>query len=629
MAAHEQRTSTKALLADLRALEMLIDGDRFETGVRRIGAEQEMFLVDAFMHPAPVAVEVKKRIADNRITYELARFNLEANASPLVFEGDCLRRMHREIASLVGIVRTAARLHNADVVLAGILPTLRKSHLSLDNLTPGDRYRMLNDACRSLRGGDFQVSIKGLDELHTQHDNVMLESSTASFQLHLQVAPCEFAALYNIAQAITAPVLATAANSAVFLGRRLWHETRVALFEEAVDTRSSVHQTRGCPPRVDFGRKWMENSVLELYRDQVARFRVMLPTVSQEDPVAVATAGRLPRLAALQVHNGTVWSWNRACYGVADGVAHLRIENRALPAGPTIADETANAAFYYGLMAAAGGEYGDVTKRLSFDDAKANFFAAARRGLQAQLTWMNGRTYAVCDLVDRELLPLARAGLKSANIVSADIDEYLGIIDERVRRRTTGAKWAVDAFSNMPQGVTRNVCDRAITDHMLRAQRRDQPVHTWEPCALREDLVLRESYRLVGQFMSTDLFTVRPDDLVELAASVMEWRHVKHVPVEDDQGHLIGLITYRMLLRLVSRDAASGVEAPQPVSALMKRDPVTVSPETPTLTAMRIMRERGVGCLPVVVGRKLVGVITQTDLIRVSTELLENHLGDP
>ncbi len=621
------RAFMRALLNDLTALERMLEEGLIESGVHRIGAEQEMFLVDRNMRPACVAQEVLGRVGDPRLTTEIARFNLEANLTPRLLEGDCLRRLEEEAREIVGLVREGARAFEADVLLTGILPTLRRDDLTLDSITPAPRYYQLNEGVMRMRGGSIRVHVKGLDEVSVFSDNIMPLSSNTSFQVHLQVGPAEFVPLYNMAQAVTAPVLAAAVNSPLWLGNRLWQETRLALFQHSADARSAAQRDRGFPVRVGFGEGWLRRSVLELFREDIARFRVIMTAEAEEDPREVLARGGVPRLKALQLHNGTVWWWNRPCYGVSEGRAHLRIENRVIPSGPTPLDEVANAAFFIGLMSSLPAAYGEIDKLMSFDDAKSNFFAAARHGLNAQFAWVGGKTLSASDLILEELLPLAREGLKSATIDAADVDLYLGTIEERVRTGQTGARWALNSLDALGTEGTRDSRLRALTAEMHRRQQMDEPVHRWpsiERHESREDWA--ESYRTVGQFMSTDLFAVRPDDLVDLAASVMDWRHIRHVPVEDERGRLVGLVTHRDVLRLLARGLASGGVEPIAVRQIMKADPVAVAPATPTLEAIELMRERGVGCLPVVENGLLVGIITAKDFLDASARLFEERL---
>ncbi|MCM3904920.1 MAG: CBS domain-containing protein [Pyrinomonadaceae bacterium] len=615
----------KALLDDLRALDYMLDNDLIESGVRRIGAEQEMFLIDERLRPAPVAIEVLKRAKDPRLTTEIARFNLEANLTPLVLTGDCFGQMEAELKEVLAGARASANHFGADVLLAGILPTLQKQDLTLENITPAPRYYQLNHSVTKLRGGPFSIHIKGLDELQLTHDNIMMESCNTSFQLHLQVGPKEFACLYNLAQAITAPVLAAAVNSPLLFGHRLWQETRLALFQHSTDARSATQQARSHPTRVGFGDSWLSKSVLELFQDQIARFRVIMIREADENPLSLLAHGQIPELSALRMHNGTVWPWNRACYGVANGVAHLRIENRALPSGPTVLDEIANAAFFVGLMISLPNEYGDIAKIMSFDDAKTNFFAAARHGLSAQFDWIDGKTHSASELILDHLLPLARQGLKEASVTPAEVDHYLGVIEERTRSGQTGAQWmmkSLGALNDQP----REVRNRLLAGEILMRQKGEEPVHHWPVLEVNESDDWRQSYQTVGQFMATDLFTVRPDDLVDLAASVMTWRHIRHVPVEDDQGRLVGLVSHRALLRLLTRGASANNENHVTVREIMTTNPLTVSSTTPTLEAMEIMRLNRVGCLPVLDDGRLVGIVTSYDFLDASARLFKEQL---
>ena len=624
------RAFTRALLNDLAALERMLDGGLIESGVRRIGAEQEMFLIDQHLRPAFIADEVLSRAGDARLTNEIARFNLEANLTPRRLEGDCLRRMHEEADEIVGAVRAGARACGADVLLAGILPTLRRGDLDLGSITPSPRYHQLNEAVMRLRGGSINVHIKGLEEVNVVSDNIMPMSSTTSFQVHLQVGPEEFARLYNTAQAVTAPVLAAAVNSPVWLGNRLWQETRLALFQHSVDERSRPQVARQFPTRVGFGEGWLRRSVLELFREDIARFRVIMTNEADEDPAEVLARGGVPKLKALTLHNGTVWWWNRPCYGVHEGRAHLRIENRVLPAGPTVLDEVANAAFFVGLMLALPEAYGEIDKLLAFDEAKANFLSAARHGLDARLAWVGGRTRSAANLILEDLLPLARAGLKASKIDEADADLYLGTVEERVRAGQTGAQWALRSLAALGTEGTREGRMRTLTAAMRERQQTGEPVHRWPLVEAAEQLGQRdwaEGYRTVGQFMSTDLFTVRPDDLVDLAASVMDWRHIRHVPVEDEAGRLVGLVTHRDILRLLVRGLKPARDGEAVlVREIMKAAPVSVGPATPTLEAVELMRTHGVGCLPVVENGALVGIVTAKDFLDASARLFAERL---
>jgi len=612
----------RALLDDLRALAFMLNDGRVESGKLRMGAEQEMFLIDGDLRPAPISTDVLKHANDPRLTTEIARFNLEANLTPLDIGGDCFSRLHSELEELLTITRNSAEAFGANVLLSGILPTLQKSDLTLANLTPTSRYLELNRGVIRLRGGPFSIHIKGLDELSLTHDNIMMESCNTSFQIHFQSSPSEFVKHYNIAQAITAPVLAAAVNSPLLFGHRLWQETRVALFQHSTDERSRPRLARSQPTRVSFGDQWLANSVIELFHDQISRFRPILITEPDENPFQVLARGETPSFSALRLHNGTVWRWNRACYGVTNGVPHLRIENRALPSGPTAVDEIANTAFFMGLMLALPEEYGDVSSRIAFDDAKLNFFRAARHGLDAHFRWIDGESHSAASLILNALLPSAREGLRSAKVDESDIDKYLGIIEERTRCGQTGARWIIKSLAAMPDAPSKDTRQRRLTSVMLDRQMQERPIHEWPIIETTRTDDWEQGYRTVGQFMSTDLFTVQPDDLIDLVASVMDWRHVRHVPVEDEAGHLVGLITHRSLLRMLS----NGVRTGGTVREIMVAEPITISPSTPSVEAIEIMRQNRIGCLPVVEGNQLVGIVTSYDFLEASARLFEQHI---
>ena len=621
----EMREFTLAVLNDLEALERMIREGMIESDVRRIGAEQEMFLIDNTMHPAPLVEEVMAAANDSRLTTEIGKFNLEANLTPLEFEADCLTRLEIELHEILNAVRIAARPLGADIVLSGILPTIQASDLTEKNLTPNPRYFEINRVVSELHGDNRFIHIKGLDELQVILQDTFVEFCNTSFQVHLQVGAGEFFNAYNWAQALAAPVLATAVNSPLLLNNRLWHETRIALFQHATDTRSPIHQLRRQPPRVNFGNRWMEGSVIDFLRNDAVRYRVLLTQAVEQNSMAEFAAGRIPELRAWRLHNSTIWRWNRACYGVTDGKPGLRIEARYLPAGPSVADEIANSAFLLGLLVAAPAELGDVTKRMSFDAAKHNFYNTARYGLDSQISWLDGKCRPAAKLILEELLPLARAGLEKAGIDDGDIERTLGIIQDRVGERKTGAGWMLASLAQMDPRAKQNVRMRSLTAAMKTNQESGQPLHQWKLADVPATTDWIDNYKSVEQFMATDLFTVRPDDVLDLAASLMEWRHVRHVPVEDDSGALVGLITHRHLVRLFAHRGQNG-NGNIAVRDVMKTNLITVEAETPTLDALNLMRDKGIGALPVVSNGKLVGLVTAYDFLTVSSKLFEERL---
>ncbi|MGD8281939.1 MAG: CBS domain-containing protein, partial [Gemmatimonadota bacterium] len=607
------RSFTKALLRDLRAFESMLEEDLFESGVRRIGAEQEMFLVNDGWRPAPVALDLLERLGDPYTT-ELALYNMEANLDPRLLRGSCFSELESELRSVLERARSVAAQLDSDIVLAGILPTLLRSDVTFDNITPRPRYYALNEAIAKLRAGEpHRLRIEGIDELYIEDDSVILESCNTSFQVHLQVGAAEFADVYNVAQVAIAPVMAAAVNSPILFGKHLWDETRIALFQQAVDARSGTVHVRELSPRVRFGERWLDDSVIELFQDDVARFRVLLAIDVDEDPIEVLRRGGAPKLQALQLHNSTVYRWNRPCYGVTDGTPHLRIECRVLPAGPTVIDEVANAAFWSGLVLGAREEYGDVRNRIDFSEAKANFLAASRHGLEAGFRWLDGRTVGARRLILEEAVPLARTGLEAAGVTGEDISRYLGLIERRVESGTTGARWVMRSLSGMKGRGTRAERLSAVTAGMIARQRSELPCHEWHDADLSEAGGWRLNYLTVEQFMTTSLFTVHEEELVDMVAFLMDREQIHHVLVEDDDHSLVGLVSYRSVVRLMAEGFDSATDETPAVKDVMERDPISVSPETATLEAIDLMRTHGVTCLPVVVDGKLVGIVSESD----------------
>jgi CBS domain-containing protein len=624
--AEEIRVFLKHLLNDVRAFERMLADDLFERDVRRIGAEQELFLVDPHWRPAPIALDVLETVNDPHFTTELARFNLEFNLDPLVFGGRCLSDMEWQIGELLGAVRNAALACGGDILLTGILPTLVKSDLELDSMTPNPRYFALNDAMTRLKGGAYEFYLKGIDELHLHHDSIMVEACNTSFQVHFQVAPHEFARLYNIAQAVAGPVLAAAVNSPLLFGKRLWRETRVGLFQQSIDTRRSMPHLREQTPRVSFGRHWVKSSALEIFREDIARFRTLLSTEMEDDPFVEIEQGRAPSLKALRLHNSTVYRWNRVCYGVSDGKPHLRIENRILPSGPTPRDEVANAAFWFGLVSGCLVRFGDITDRMRFEDASSNFFAAAENGLGAQLSWVGRELVPADRLILDELLGVARDGLIASSVDGADIDLYLGTIEERVRSRQTGAQWQLDSLAAMGSKGPLSERLSAVTAAIAARQRESRPVATWPSAQLEEGGGWKQNYLTVEHCMDTDLFTVAEAEPVDLVANLMVWNNIRHVMVEDADNRLVGMVSQRALIRLVGTYHPEQRDGPLPVSEIMQREPVTVTPETSTVEAIDLMRRNRWSCLPVIKDGRLVGVLTENQLMAIAGQLLEQKL---
>ncbi|MEY4905799.1 MAG: hypothetical protein RLZZ292_3614 [Bacteroidota bacterium] len=626
----------RQLLQDVEAFEYMLNNDWFESNITRIGAEQEMCLVDKdTFKPALINMQALEKMQDwEWVTTELAQFNLETNMTPLEFTGNALSEMERENSDYLQKIRKVVGEMGAEVVLTGILPTLRKSDLDMANLTPKPRYLALMESIKehSLRGDDhFELRLDGIDELHIRHDSPLLEACNTSFQVHLQVAPKDFVKMYNIAQTLLAPIISIAANSPMVFGRRLWHETRIALFQQSLDTRTSHEHLRERSPRVSFGKDWLKDSIMEIYKEDIARFRVLLGDNVDENSLEMVANKKTPKLRALQIHNSTVYRWNRPCYGISpNGQPHLRIECRVLPAGPTVIDSTANAAFWLGLMIGYASKFDDIRDHISFEDIRDNFDKAAKFGFDTKYTWFNDRKVSPRDLILDELLPIAREGLAIQGINQEDIDRYMHIIEARAIAHMTGARWQLRSFTKLIKSVTVDEALMTMTAAIAKNQWAERPVHTWElpePDALSS---YKPSTLKVEEFMQTDLFTAHKDDVIELVSQLMDWRKIRYMPVEDAKGNLVGLVTSRLLLRYFSQNGVSSTEKQILVSDIMLNDPMTVTPEMPLLDALKQMRENGIGCLPVVNqkengAKELVGVITEMDFLRISARLLERN----
>jgi CBS domain-containing protein/gamma-glutamylcysteine synthetase len=616
----------QSLLEDVQSLEYMIDNDWFEKDIVRIGAEQEMFMVDEKNYkPACVVEEALELMKDMPyVETELAKFNLETNLTPREFAGSCLSDLEKENFENLEKIRERLGPMGVKIVLTGILPTLKKADLNYGNLTPKPRYRALMEAINSqLRQEFYELRLSGIDELLVRHDSPLLEACNTSFQIHYQVSPHNFAKYYNIAQALAGPTLSVAVNSPIVFGRRLWHESRIALFQQSIDTRTTHDHMRELSPRVSFGKDWLKESILEIYKEDIARFRVLLAADVEEDSLAKIRQGQVPKLQALQVHNSTVYRWNRPCYGISpNGKPHLRIENRVLPSGPTVVDETANAAFWLGCMTGMGNQYEEVSKYLGFEDCRDNIAKGAQFGLDSKFNWLNDKKYAARDLIIQELLPLAKEGLQSRNIDSSDIDLYLGIVEERTKAHMNGARWMLRGYTHLSKKVGNEEALTVLTAAIIQNQEKEVPVHKW-PQPDPDDLEdYSPSSLKVGEFMETDLITVRRDDSIEMAAQLMDWRKIRYIPVEDKSGRLVGLVSQRLLMRHYTKKNINN-NKPLLLEEIMIQKPISIHQEASILQALRLMREHKIGCLPVVEKEELVGVITETDFLRITSRLLE------
>ena len=456
----------------------MLSESRFDVERRSMGLEIELNLADEQGDPAMVNEKVLALIADEDFQTELAQFNIEINIPPQKIEGKVFETLERDVRASLNHADDMSKQAEADVVMIGILPTLRAEHLTVDALSSNPRYALINEQIFAARGEDLQISIDGVDKLNTFADTIAPEAACTSVQLHLQVNPETFAAHWNASQAIAGVQLALGANSPFFFGKELWRETRIALFEQATDTRPEELKAQGVRPRVWFGERWI-TSIFDLFEENVRYFPSLLPICEDEDPVEVLERGDVPKLAELRLHNGTIYRWNRPIYDVVRGKPHLRVENRCLPAGPTVVDVLANAALYYGLIKVLAEADRPAWSQMSFSAAEENFHAGARYGIDAKIYWPGVGEVPATELVLRRLLPLAHQGLEEWGVDTADKDRLLGIIEQRCLTGRNGASWQAAAFHRLHDDHDRFDALREMMRSYVTHMHSNEPVHTW------------------------------------------------------------------------------------------------------------------------------------------------------
>jgi gamma-glutamyl:cysteine ligase YbdK (ATP-grasp superfamily) len=451
----------------------------FEDNPSLVGQEIELNLVDSDGMPSMRNADVLDAIANPVWATEVGQFNLEINVPPRHLDGDALADLEREIRGDLNAADAKARAVGSNLVMIGILPTLAEHDVHEESMSANERYRVLNEQIFAARGEDMRIAIEGAEQLLTHTDSITPEAACTSVQLHLQVSPDAFANYWNAAQAIAGIQVALAANSPFLFGRQLWHETRITLFEQATDTRPDELKEQGVRPRVWFGERWI-TSVFDLFEENIRYFPALLPICEDEDPLAVLDGGAIPQLAEMSLHNGTVYRWNRPVYAATGGVPHLRVENRVLPAGPTIADIMANAAFYYGLVRTMAEAQRPIWTQMSFSTAAENLHEAARHGLDAHLYWPGVGDTPVAELILRRLLPMAREGLARWGVGQAEADRLLGIIEQRCLTGQTGAAWQIATVAEFCRdGCDRPEALRRMTLRYIEHMHTNAPVHTW------------------------------------------------------------------------------------------------------------------------------------------------------
>lgn len=591
---------------DIEAFEILIRDNIFDSDPIHIGAEQELCIVDNQYDPFTGALDILDKIDDEHYTNELALFNLEINSDPYPLRGSAFSHMEASLHALLEKGRRVAAKMDSHIFMAGILPTLNYRHLQFSNMTPIKRYQTLSKTLFDMRGQNFEIYLQGTDELMMSLDSVLFEACNTSFQAHLQVAPGDFVSKHNWAQMIAGPVLSTSVNSPLLFGNELWHETRIALFKQSLDTRSSFKFMRRKLPRVYFGNDWIKKSPSDLWKNDLTRFPLILTSDDFSTSTQVLRNGDIPELRAIRLHNGTTYTWNRLCFGYSKTQPHLRIECRYLPAGPSLVDEFANFAFWIGLMNTPERDE-SFWHDTDFRVAKNNFVKAARTGFSTVFNWFDQNITAKALLLEK-LLPMAESGLRSLNVAKDDISKYLGIIEKRCEKEITGSEWLIKNHRVLSRTNRDIVVQKTLLASSLEYQLENIPVHEWSMIKNRVYQANKNEER-VEEYMSRDIFSVSEYDSLELVQKILKWNKIHHLPVEDDNGDLVGMITDGMIERIMAFNDDSLNFAGQ----VMIVNPVTIGADDSLADAVDRMERHGIKGLPVVYNKKLVGIITERD----------------
>ncbi|MEX0884578.1 MAG: signal transduction protein, partial [Cyclobacteriaceae bacterium] len=507
----ERKRFLRNLIRDIEALDQMIREGKIEKNIQRVGAEQEFALVNKHFKPSKNGPLIQKKLDDGHFASELALYNLEFNLDPVELGNQCFVKIERQLRKALKKADEIASSFGDAVILTGILPSIDLRSGQMDFMTPNPRYYALDEIIKELRGQDFELNISGVDELILAHTNILFEACNTSFQCHLQVTAEEFVDQYNWAQMISGPILAVCTNSPLLFGRELWAETRIPLFQQSIDIRSKGYHLKEKEQRVSFGDHWIRETT-EIYKENIARFPLILTHKSTDDALKTLGRGEVPHLHALQLHNGTIWKWNRPCYGVGNGIPHLRIENRYLPAGPTIIDEMANIALWVGLMKAMPPSYKNTWQNRSFEDAKGNFYRAASSGMLSSMVW-DKKVVPVQKLMLQQLLPMARKGLAAIGLQEAEINRYLDVVAKRVRTGQTGSNWLIKSYRKIKAGMSRDEAMVTLTAGMHRRRKYNKPISEWKAVSPNELKDIPIQYDWIGNIMTTNLITVQEDDL--------------------------------------------------------------------------------------------------------------------
>lgn len=442
-------------------LETWFEDRKFYSGASEGGSELEAWLIDSEGRPAAQNTEFLASLGDPMVVPELSRFNVEFNTRPEVLRADALDRMETSLKNAWAGASAHAQTRGLDLMMIGILPTVREQDLTVENMSDLERFKAINEQIFRMREGKaIALDIEGREKLSAVHYDAMLEAAATSFQIHLKINQDKAVRTFNASKLVSAPLVAIAANSPFLFGRDLWAETRIPLFEQAISVDEWDYAER-----VTFGVRFVDRCLSEVFVANRQRYEALLPAI-MDVPIE--------QMAHLKLHNGTIWRWNRALLGnEADGTPHLRIEQRVVPAGPTIHDCMANAAFYFGVVEMLANSEEPLEAEMPFRHARNNFYACAKDGLDARIVWRNHQRASVRDVILKELAPLAREGLTRLEIHPDSIDRFIATIEARARTGRTGTAWQ-RAFA-----ATHGKDMAALTQAYLECQKSGQPVHEW------------------------------------------------------------------------------------------------------------------------------------------------------
>jgi len=598
----------RQIFEDIEIFDRLLAEGAIDKEDQTFGVEQELCFINHLGEPKNVALQVLEQLKEPQYTNELALFNMEINLDPQSLNGTGIQKMANQLYNLTEKARKAAQKVDSDIFLAGILPTITSENLTFDSMTPIDRYKVLSQELLKLRGKKFEIFLQGVDDLHVKLDTILFEACNTSFQMHLQINPDRFAHYYNWSQLISGPLLAICTNSPLLFGKELWSENRIALFKQSLDTRIHYNHYREKVSRVYFGDQWLRESPSYLWKNEVARFPLVFRGEGFPSAKDEMAKGLKPGLRSVRLHTGTTYTWNRLCYGVDRNQAHIRIECRYIPAGPTLKDEMANLVFWLGLMKAAKYQENDFFEKINFSSVKNNFYKAARYGILSELDFF-GKNLQAVTLSEETLIPLASKALKEEGMDSGLVDKHLKVISDRIHKSQTGATWMIDNHRKLLSRFKPSLISKILVTTSLEYQKKDVPVSEWQP--IIEDKLhyfFQQHFEALTakDVMSNKIQTISSEATVAFAFYIMEWQDFRHLVVEDGKDRFIGLVC--------RSDIEKHKDSEDPIIQFIHEGVKLVETTTPLTEIQDYLDKDSDKAVIVISDQKTVGIITDNDL---------------